>query len=325
MEQAPLRLSVLDQTPVGEGRTAAEALRASAHLAQAVDGLGYTRYWVAEHHDSPGFAGTAPEILAGHLLARTRHLRIGTGGVLLPRYRAAKVAEVFNVLAALHPGRVDLGVGRAGGPADRFPAQVEELRLRLGLIPGRRPETDQSAPVPPRLWLLGAGTDSARHAGQLGASFAYAYFLTHKPGRAVMDAYRGALNAAGHPPQRGVVAVRVVSADTEARAEELAQSVLLWRSRKDLGQDLPLPSPRSVRGHRWSEPQAQRAAALRATLVAGTPEQVRVRLTRLAAEHGVGEVLVNTLTADPADRVRSYQLLAEAFELKAPAPDTVPV
>ncbi|MEV0505527.1 MsnO8 family LLM class oxidoreductase, partial [Streptomyces spectabilis] len=282
MEQTPLRLSVLDQTPVGEGQTAAEALRASADLARAVDGLGYTRYWVAEHHDSPGFAGTAPEILAGHLLARTRHLRIGTGGVLLPRYRAAKVAEVFNVLAALHPGRVDLGVGRAGGPADRFPAQVEELRLRLGLIAGRRPETDQSAPVPPRLWLLGAGTNSARHAGQLGASFAYAYFLTHKPGRAVLDAYRGALDAAGHPPQRGVVAVRVVSADTEARAEELAQSVLLWRSRKDLGQDLPLPSVRGVRGHRWSALEAERAAALRRTLVMRMETDPGSRLGRQA-------------------------------------------
>ncbi|MEW2530630.1 MsnO8 family LLM class oxidoreductase [Streptomyces sp. NPDC047071] len=325
MERAPLRLSVLDQSPIGEDQSAAEALRASADLARSVDTLGYTRYWVAEHHNSPGFAGTAPEILAGQLLAATRHLRVGTGGVLLPRYRAAKVAEVFNVLAALHPGRVDLGIGRAGGPADRFPAQVEEVRLHLGLIDGRRPQTDQSAPVPPQLWLLGAGTNSARHAGQLGASFAYAYFLTHKPGGPVLDAYRAALTSAGQPERRGVVAVRAVTADTAAKAEELAQSVLLWRSRKDLGQDLPLPSPASVRAHRWSSLETERAAVLRRTLVAGTPEQVHARLSALAADHGTDELLVNTLTADPADRVRSYHLLAQAFQLTAPRPDAVPV
>ena len=178
-----LRLSVLDQTPVGEDSSPSEALRASVDLAEAADRLGFTRYWVAEHHSSPGFAGTAPEILAGALLARTRHLRVGTGGVLLPRYEPLKVAEVFTVLASLHPGRVDLGIGRAGGLSHRFPQQLDELRRLLGV------ETSDVAPAgagqvgppPPQVWPLGAGAGSAVLAGRLGTAFAFAHFLAARP------------------------------------------------------------------------------------------------------------------------------------------------
>lgn len=324
MTDAHLRLSVLDQTPVGEGRSAADALGDSVELAESVDALGYTRYWVAEHHGSPGFAGTAPEILTGQLLARTRNLRVGPGGVLLPRYPAAKVAEVFNVLASLYPGRVDLGLGRTGGPAADFPDQLLEVRARLGLIPEVVAEgPDQTAPVPPRVWLLGGGTRSARLAGHLGTSLAYAYFLVPNPAPAALQAYRQELAAAGHAPQTGVMAVRTVVADTEAKAHDLAQSLLLWRSRKDLGMDLPLPSVRSTRDHRWTSAESERAAVISRTLVSGTPEQVHARLTGLQAEYGVDEILVNTLTADPADRVRSYELLSEVFALRRTARDAV--
>lgn len=316
-----LHLSILDQTPIGEGSTPADALRASVALAEAADLLGYTRYWAAEHHHSPGFAGTAPEILAGALLARTRHMRIGTGGVLLPRYEALKVAEVFAVLAALYPGRVDLGIGRAGGPAHNFEGQLDEVRLRLGLtssgLPG--PGSGQVVPVPPQMWLLGAGSRSAQLAGRLGTAFAFAHFLFPAPARAALEAYRAAYAASpGRPAAQGVLAVRVVTADTAAKAEELAASVVLWRSRKDLGEDLPLPSASTTRNHRWTGQESQRARSNGRVLVSGAPEQVREQLTRLAADHGVDELVVNTLTHDPADRLRSYQLLAELFELPAP-------
>uniref|UniRef100_A0AAU2JJG4 MsnO8 family LLM class oxidoreductase n=1 Tax=Streptomyces sp. NBC_00049 TaxID=2903617 RepID=A0AAU2JJG4_9ACTN len=138
------RLSVLDQTPVGEDHTPDEALRASVDLARAAEDLGYTRYWAAEHHGSPGFASSAPEILAGALLAHTSHMRIGTGGVLLPRYDPAKIAEVFGVLGSLHPGRVDLGIGRAGGPARDFPQRLADLRTLLG--PTASSRTPRSRP-----------------------------------------------------------------------------------------------------------------------------------------------------------------------------------
>ncbi|MEU9254954.1 LLM class flavin-dependent oxidoreductase [Streptomyces sp. NPDC048270] len=304
------RLSVLDQTPVGEDHTPDQAVRASVDLARAAEDLGYTRYWVAEHHGSPGFGGSAPEILAGAVLAGTSRMRVGTGGVLLPRYHPAKVAEVFGVLASLHPGRVDLGIGRAGGPAHDFPQRLADLRALLaegGVVP--------HAPVPPQMWLLGAGRESARLAGRLGTEFAFGHFFSPAGGPAAFEEYRAAFTAATGHRAGGALAVRVVTADSAGRAEELAQSLLLWRARKDLGHDRPLPSYETTRRHRWTGAELERAKVHRTALVSGAPEQVHAALTALASAHGVDELIINTLTPDPADRQRSYELLAEAFDL----------
>ncbi|HET9382792.1 MAG TPA: MsnO8 family LLM class oxidoreductase [Streptomyces sp.] len=312
------RLSVLDQSPIGAGFTAADALQASVDLAQAAEEWGYVRHWTAEHHYSPGFAGSAPEVLAAILLARTRRLRVGTGGVLLPRYPPDKVAEVFGVLASLFPGRVDLGLGRAGGPAADYPQRVLVLRRLMGLDGDGSPTGDEVVPlaaVRPQMWLLGAGSGSGHLAGQLGTEYAFAHFLVPGPARAALESYRESYaQHTGRPSTGGVLAVRVVTAETAERAEALAQSVLLWRSRKDLGEDLPLPTVEEALAHRWTSLEAERAEARRRTVVWGTPDQVRRRLTELAAEHGVDEIMVNTLTCDPADRLRSYGLLAEAFD-----------
>ncbi|MFE2261033.1 MsnO8 family LLM class oxidoreductase [Streptomyces griseosporeus] len=316
------RLSVLDQSPVGAGSTPADALAASVDLAQAAEEWGYVRHWVAEHHGSPGFAGSAPEILAAVLLARTRRMRVGTGGVLLPRYSPVKVAEVFSVLASLYPDRVDLGIGRSGGPAHDFPERVRALRVLLGLD-GDGAEAEPGTlvpPVPPRMWLLGAGGRSAALAGELGADYAFAHFLDPRPARESLAAYRAAYaERTGRPAPGGVLAVRVATAESEERAEALAHSVLLWRSRKDLGEDRPLPTPEEAAAHRWTSLEVQRAAVRRASLVWGTPEQVLRRLAALAEEHGVEEIMVNTLTCDPRDRLASYRLLAECAAAGAPA------
>ena len=310
------RLSVLDQSPVGAGFSPADSLRASVELAQAADELGYVRYWTAEHHGSPGFAGCAPEILAAVLLGHTRRMRVGTGGVLLPRYSPAKVAEVFSVLASVFPGRVDLGLGRSGGPAHDYPQRVRAVRVLLGLD-GADPlaggDTGLVPPVRPQMWLLGAGASSALLAGELGTGYAFAHFLVPEPAREALASYRATLAEHGRADRGGVLAVRVVTAESEERAEALAQSVLLWRARKDLGEDLPLPSAEDARKHRWDSLEAERADVRRRSLVWGTPEQVRERLTELAAEHGVDEIMVNTLTCAPEDRLRSHELLAEAF------------
>ncbi|WP_045306533.1 LLM class flavin-dependent oxidoreductase [Saccharothrix sp. ST-888] len=304
-----LRLSILDQSPVPADGTPADALRASLDVARAADGLGYHRYWVAEHHNSPSFAGTSPEILVTALLGETRRLRIGSGGVLLPRYDPYKVAEVFRVLAALHPGRVDLGIGRAGGPAQNFPQKVVELARLLA--------EPYEGYVPPELWLLGAGSGSAELAAALGTRFAFAHFLRPTLGRAALTAYRTGdrLPSDDAAPPRGALAVRVVTAETEAKAAELARSFLFWRSRKDLGDDRPFPSLAEVRAHRWTALEEERAADNSLALVSGTPEQVHAELSRLAAAHGVDELVVNTLTHDPADRIDSYRLLAETFRI----------
>ncbi|MFZ4267250.1 MsnO8 family LLM class oxidoreductase [Streptomyces arboris] len=315
-----MRLSVLDQSPVGEGSSHADALLSSVDLAQAAEEWGFARYWTAEHHGSPGFAGSAPEILAAVLLARTSRMPVGTGGVLLPRYPPAKVAEVFAVLASLYPGRVDMGLGRAGGPAADYPERVRHLRRLLGMD-GRagdgtaEAEADHLVGAPavrPRMWLLGAGAGSARMAGELGTDFAFAHFLAPDQAEGALAAYRGLLagrNAAGGSP--GVLAVRAVTAESEAEAEALAHSVVLWRARKDLGEDLPLPPARAARNHRWTSLEAERAYVRERGLVWGTPEQVHTRLAALAEAYAVEEVMVNTLTCDPADRLRSYRLLTE--------------
>ncbi|GAA2673823.1 MULTISPECIES: LLM class flavin-dependent oxidoreductase [Actinosynnema] len=309
-------LSVLDQSPVPEGSSGAEALRASLELAREVDALGYHRYWVAEHHGSAAFAGRAPEVLAGAALAVTERVRVGSGGVLagaalavtervrvgsggvlLPRYPAAKVAEVFGVLAALHPGRVDLGVGRAGGPSPDFPGKVAELLAALG--PG-----GSGSGVP--LWLLGSSPGSAELAVRLGVSYCFAHFLVPDLAEAALARYRASRRA-------GVLAVRAVVAESEERAEELALGFLLWRARRDLGHDEPLPSPERVRRWRWTSAELDRARANRPGLLSGTPEAVAAALDGLAGGLGVREVVVNTLTHDPADRLRSYRLLARAL------------
>jgi luciferase family oxidoreductase group 1 len=293
-QQTAPRLSILDQSPISEGSTAAEALHASLELAEAADELGVTRYWVAEHHGSPGFAGTAPEILVPIILRATRQLRVGSGGVLLPRYPVRKVAEVFSILTDLYPGRVDLGLGRAGGPAETFPQDVADLKKWFG--------------DDPQLWVLGASGSSAALAARVGTSYAFAHFLNPAPGLESMTAYHEL-----SPAPSSALAVRIIVADTEARADDLAASLLLWRSRKDLGDDRPIPSIETARKHRWTSAELERASYNSKALIAGTAEQVHAVLTDLAVLHGTQELIVNVLTHDPADRLRTYQLLAQVL------------
>ncbi|MCE7003186.1 LLM class flavin-dependent oxidoreductase [Kibdelosporangium philippinense] len=230
-----VRLSILDQSPIPEGGTAAEALQSSVDTARAAEGLGIARYWVAEHHNSPGFAGTAPEILAGAILANTRTMRVGSGGVLLPRYTSDKVIEVFRVLSALYPGRVDLGVGRAGGPAGEFPQQVSDIVRAMG---------------PSDVWLLGSSGSSAGLAARLGTGFAFAHFLNPAPGVAALDAYT---SQAADP--RGALALRVVAADTASKAIRWRRVFCCGvreRTSATTGRCLRLPPSARIAGRAWS-------------------------------------------------------------------------
>ena len=290
------RLSVLDQSPIGRGRTAAQALLDSVVLACHADRLGYHRYWLAEHHGSAAFAGTAPEILVGRLLDATDNLRVGSGGVLLPRYRPEKVAETFKVLAALHPGRVDLGIGRAGGPPADFPRSVDTL-LRLLRVP--------SGTLPPPVWLLGSSTGSAQLSAALGTSFCFAHFLNPDAAELAFEvARREPAPAAEH-----ALAVRVVTAEDEDRVEDLRRAYLLWRSRKDLGAEEPFPDVDTARGHHWTPAETARAQVNARAVVAGPPAQVRKALDTLAEKYGVGEIIINMLTHDPEDRATALRLL----------------
>ena len=305
-----LRLSVLDQSPVGETSSRREAVRTTVQLATALDDLGYTRFWLAEHHHSPGFAGTSPEILVAAILERTKRMRVGTGGILLPLYNVEKVAEVFRVLAALHPGRVDLGLGRAGGPSAGYPDQLVALQRLLA------PANQVEAALGPSPWLLGTSRSSSELAASLGMGYAFGHFLNPAPAVEALTCYRDSFapTSARLEPQ-AALAVRVVVAETAETASDLTDTILLWRARKDLGQDLPFPTTKTTGEHVWTDSELTRSRARRKNLVHGDPDSVRRDLETLAAQHHVYEIIVNTPLSSIDHRLQSYQLLADSFDL----------
>ena len=327
-------LSVLDQCPVPAGSTSADALAASLDLAAAAEGLGYRRYWVAEHHNTPSLASASPEIVVAAAAGRTSSIRVGSGGVLLPHYSPLKVAETFRLLHALYPGRIDLGVGRTPGTDpvaeaalqyrpgalgdEHFAEKVVDL---LGFLDG---DLDPAHPyagvkaVPaglggPEVWILGSSSQGAACAAYLGLPFSFAHFITSRFGPQIVRAYRkGFAPSTRLAAPRASVAVAVVCADTEAEARRLATSVALWRVGAGRGPILP---PDEAAGVPLSDAERARRAQHRADMVAGDPEQVRRALEELAAAFEVDELVVLTVTHDPQARLRSYQLLAEAFGL----------
>jgi len=331
----PLRLSVLDQSPVSEGSTGAQALRNTIDLAVLADGLGYHRYWVAEHHGSPSLAGTSPEALIGPIAASTTRLRVGSGGVMLPHYSPRKVAETFSVLGALFPGRIDLGVGRTAGaddetaralqrdrrqtPEDDFPHQLVELLayLRDDMPPAHR--FASLTPLPglpegPEPWLLGSSHESASWAAQAGLPYAFADFIN--PGGAPSAAAYAARFTAQHAgaPQVAVAAF-VLCADTDAEAERLASSTRMARAVRRHGPAIRVPTVATALAYldEYGAPPDHGPLGPRA--IVGDPATVRRRLEALAASYGAEEVIVVTITHEHAARRRSYELIAEAFAL----------
>lgn len=312
-----LRLSALDQSPVASDGSPASAIRNSLELATLLDGQGLTRYWFAEHHHSAGFAGAAPEMLVAAALERTRQLRIGSGGVLLPRYSAAKVAEVFTVLAASHGQRLDVGLGRAADGGTDYPSQLLELRALLGASSASGLLSADGVRLP--MWLLGAGTGSSRLAAELGTSFAYGHFLNPGNASEALNHYRLHFQPSSQAQPDSIIAVRAVVAATESRACELARSFVLWRSRKDLGVDAPFPTVVQTREHVWTLAEARRRDINFANVIFGSPKHVHAQLLALVDGLGVDEIMVNTPLAGLQDRVESYLLLAAAFEGSRPS------
>jgi luciferase family oxidoreductase group 1 len=333
-----IALSVLDQSPIREGGSAADAIAESLALAQAADRLGYRRYWVAEHHNADGLAGSAPEIMITRIAGLTERIRVGAGGVMLSHYSAYKVAEIFRVLEALYPGRIDLGLGRAPGSDQRtalalarpgvaptiehYPEQVGDVLAYLaGQAGSEHPFAGLKAqplgPNVPEVWLLGSSDQSAALAAHFGLPFSFAHFITDHLGPEIMEAYRAAYQpSARWPVPEGSIGVFVICADTEAAAETLALSRDLWRLRLERGWLGPFPSVETARAHAFDEHDRAIVRSNRRRQVVGTPEQCRERLLALAARYGVAEVVVVTITYDFAARLRSYALLAEAFGLR---------
>lgn len=336
---------MLDQSPVAAGSSAAGALRDTVELARAADALGYSRYWLAEHHNSAALAGTAPEVLAARVAAATSAIRVGAGGVLLSHYSSLKVAEAFSVLSALYPGRIDLGIGRAtgadpvataalqAGPEaygdDHFPRRVVDLLGYLGdgLEPDHPHAGVRAMPAGggrPEVWLLGSSPHSAGLAAGLGLPFSFAHFITPDFGPQVMARYRRNFRPSGADlSPRSSVAASVLCADSDDEVERLVTSLLVWRQAPEDRRG-PVPSVDDARVTvAGLEPVARaKLAQDRSRVVAGGPELVRRELLALAGAFEVDEVLVVTICHDPAARLRSYELLAAAFDLEpAPRPD----
>ncbi len=307
-----MRLSILDQVPLTEHTpTQAEAVASGLRLAQDAEDLGYHRIWYAEHHHSRSFASPAPEMMTALALERTERIRVGTGGILLPLYPVSKVAEVMGMLGQVHGDRVDTGVGRAALDDPRYGEKVAHLVHTLD-------SQHRSVPGEPlgRVWVLGAGGSAAPLAGGLGAGYAHGHFFVPRGGESATAAYRDSASEHGHGAHT-VLAVRVITAEAEERAQALGDAILLWRVRKDLGQDGPIPSAETTARHSWSDQERTRANARAKAIISGTPDRVHSELTALAMAHGAEEIMVNTLTSDPADRLASYRLLAEQLANRA--------
>jgi len=328
-----LKLAVLDQSPVSAGSTPGQALQNSIELARLVDRLGYTRFWMSEHHAMNTLACSAPEIVLARIGAETQRIRIGSGGIMLPHYSAFKVAEVFRTLHALYPGRVDLGLGRApgGGPVealalkrerdtkmqDDFADQVSELLAYFDHdFPAGHPfgslRVAPEMPGAPDVWMLGSSQWSSNAAAEFGLPYAFAHFFFGQGTRQAIEAYqRGFQPSSRRSQPEAMAAVGVICADTQDEADYLAASVRLLQRRIRMNDRRPVAAPddalrelQSLGGPTPEEGEWPR-------YFVGTPSRVREQLEAMTAQLGIKELVINTITWNHAKRLRSYELLAK--------------
>jgi luciferase family oxidoreductase group 1 len=340
----PYTLNVVDQSPVRRGGTASEALHETILLAQAVERWGYARYWVAEHHNSGGLAGTSPEILIGQIAAQTKTIRVGSGGVMLSHYSALKVAEQFRMLETFYPGRIDLGIGRAPGsdqltaaalaypkvPVDisHFPQQVVDL---IGYLSNTMAEDHpfgkiaaQSGPAPsemPDIWLLGSSDYSAQLAAALGVPFAFADFFGHTSdhGPMVVDIYRRQFKPSGYLKEPKLnVALQVVCADTEERAQFLASSrrVARVQSLTNPNRRSGMIPPEEASSYELNANELEVVGQNAKGFIIGDPNQVREGILASAERYGTTDITVVTNVFYFEERLRSFELVAKAMGIK---------
>jgi luciferase family oxidoreductase group 1 len=330
-------LSVLDLSPVTTGAPGSVALRNSLDLAQLADRLGYTRYWLAEHHNLASIASSAPDIMIGQVAAATSRIRVGSGGVMLVNHAPLMVAERFKVLEALFPGRIDLGLGRAPGTdpvtsyalrrrqdareGDDFLERFQELvLLERGGFPAEHPFRNVHAmpadvALPP-IWLLGSSGYSAELAAAVGMGFAFAHHFAEHDAASAMLSYRAHFKpSAALAEPRAILAVAAIAADNEAEAERIASSADLHFVRRAKGEFEPLASPEEAATFPYAPADRQRIDRQRERLVVGSADQVRGRLLALLEAASADELMITTTVYDHDARRRSYELLAEAFGL----------
>lgn len=328
--QNPVKLSVLDQSPVKSGLDAYSAIHETLQLATLCDNLGYHRYWVAEHHASDALAGCSPEVLLGRLGAETNDIRLGSGGIMLPHYSPYKVAENFRMLETMYPSRIDLGIGRAPGTdpftaaairygstvgPEHFPNMVLDLQALLNdtepVTPGL--ENAQAYPkvdTPPELWMLGSSSDSSSLAAVAGLPYNFAHFINPTIGPEIFENYRENFKAGPNcDAPHSVLTVFTICAETEEEALELSKSRDLWFIRLLRGSPGPFPSVQEASDYPYSSRELQVIEENRKKRAIGTPEQVCEKLESYANDFELDELMILTITHSKSARRKSYELL----------------
>lgn len=332
-------LSILDQSPISSHQTAQDALHTSIQLAQLGEKLGYKRFWIAEHHDLYGLACPNPDVMLAMIGAQTSSIRIGAGAVLLPYYKPFRVAETYNLLATLFPGRIDLGIGRApGGSAEvslalsdnylqqvsRYSELIDELAEFLhGETPQNKLFTNiKPSPVPdapPKLWLLGTSKRSAEMAVEKEMAYAFGHFMTDFDGVSIVNNYREKFYTQYGQNAKVIIAVHVICAETSEEAHRLAKSTLAWSQlQAKASSDLRVPSVQEVENFEWTEEDVAKMERRKAKMIIGNPEEVMEKLHQLADEYNANEMMIVTITHEPETKFTSYELIANAMQKNGP-------
>ncbi|MCJ7841618.1 LLM class flavin-dependent oxidoreductase [Lederbergia sp. NSJ-179] len=327
-----MRISILDQSPISSNQSAKDALYESMNLAQAGEKFGYTRYWIAEHHDLPGLACPAPEVMLGFIGAHTSKIRIGSGATLLPHYKPYKVAETFNLLATLFPNRMDIGIGRApGGSAEASNALSDNFLQKVYQMPNlledllhflhhdfpkdhefSKVTASPVPPVPPETWLLGTSQKSAALAAKNGLAYAFGQFMSEENGAEIIQQYVDAFEPKknGQLPQV-LLTVSAICAETTEEAEEIAMSSLIWQLQIEKGMGQLIPSIEEAKKYELSDQEKEKLKIMKQNMIIGNPKEVGEALHQLHTTYKTDEMMIVTITHSPKDRMNSYRLIAE--------------
>jgi luciferase family oxidoreductase group 1 len=325
-----MKLSVLDQSVIVTGGDGAAALRNTLKLAQITEKMGYTRFWVAEHHNTNGIAGSSPEVLISHIASGTKSIRVGSGGVLLPQYSPYKIAENFKVLEALFPNRIDLGMGRSpGGSTDTRLALTDGVRKSLNEFPRQvrdlqgyltnegEDQTVKAYPVIesiPEMWMLGITHRGARVAAEMGTAFTYGHFITPHNGQRAIEQYLNNFQPSRTLEQPKVnICIFIVCASSEEKAEEMALSQDAWLLAVEKGGDTRIPTVEEAKNRILTKTDKEKVKENRKRMIIGTPQKVRDELLLLREAYQTDEFMVITNVYNFDDKIQSYALLAEAI------------
>lgn len=323
-----MKLSVLDQSVISRGEDAGTAFRNTVRLARRAEELGYTRFWVAEHHNTNGLAGSSPQVLMAHIASMTDSIRVGSGGVLLPQYSPYKIAEDFKVLETLFPNRIDLGIGRSPGGSyetrlaltdglkksmNEFPKQVEALQEYLHLSTGQSVKAYPDVTAPPLPWILGITHRGARVAAERGTAFTFGHFINPVNGKRALDYYHSHFRPSHSlSTPKSNVCIFVVCAPTQEEAEEIAMTQDLWLLAVEKGRDTEIPATEEAKARALSDFEKEKVKINRKRSIVGTPQKVKEELEMLSEVYQTDEFMVITNVAKFEDKLRSYELVAEA-------------